>query len=210
MFESCRGRCNIVCNIAGQRPHFSSSTRALTRDQTRDGADSEPAARDGRGLGTSDGRSSSSRRAKVGTTEAAGPTGEGAGSAFICDTRPSHMNAGRGQADGRGPDRLSQRNWRSFTGIERKSNASTRRRPDAIQLAFLYRNTAEKERQFANGHIALRYGLPVFVTLKPRPDDVAYARAAKRSMGRPPDFTGDHAEAVAVFAHLLSLILLGP
>ena len=59
-------------------------------------------------------------------------------------------------------------------------------------------------------HIALRYGLPVFVTLKPRPDDVAYARAAKRSMGRPPDFTGDHTEAVAVFAHLLSLTLLGP
>jgi fido (protein-threonine AMPylation protein) len=59
-------------------------------------------------------------------------------------------------------------------------------------------------------HIALRYGLPVFVTLKPRPDDVAYARAAKGSMGRPPDFTGDHTEAVAVFAHLLSLILLGP
>lgn len=60
------------------------------------------------------------------------------------------------------------------------------------------------------GHIALRYGLPVFVTLKPRPADVAYARAARASMGRPPDFRGDHAEAAAVFGHLLSLKLLGP
>lgn len=59
-------------------------------------------------------------------------------------------------------------------------------------------------------HIALRYGLPVFVTLKPRPDDVAYARAAKRSMGRPPAFTGDHSEATAVFAHMLNLTLLDP
>jgi fido (protein-threonine AMPylation protein) len=57
-------------------------------------------------------------------------------------------------------------------------------------------------------HIALRYGLPVFVTLKPRPHDVAYARAARRSMGRPPLFAGDHAEATAVFTHLLALRLL--
>jgi hypothetical protein len=71
---------------------------------------------------------------------------------------------------------------------------------------------------FANGNgraarvwaafLALRYGLPVFVTLKPRPADIAYARAAMRSMGRPPDFDGDHREAVAVFAHLLSPSLL--
>lgn len=60
------------------------------------------------------------------------------------------------------------------------------------------------------GHIALRSGLPVFVTLKPRPADVAYARAAKASMGRPPDFRGDHTEATAVFGHLLALELLGP
>lgn len=71
---------------------------------------------------------------------------------------------------------------------------------------------------FANGNgrtarvwaalVALRYGLPVFVQLKPRPGDVAYLRAATASMGRPPGFTGDHDEAVAVFAHLLSLALL--
>ena len=73
---------------------------------------------------------------------------------------------------------------------------------------------------FANGngrtarllaaHVALRYGLPVFVTLKPRPRDVAYARAAASSMGRPPHFVGDHTEATAVFAHLLALRLLQP
>jgi fido (protein-threonine AMPylation protein) len=59
-------------------------------------------------------------------------------------------------------------------------------------------------------HLALRYGLPIFVTLKPRPHDVAYARVARASMGRPPDFTGDHTEATSVFTHLLALQLLGP
>lgn len=59
-------------------------------------------------------------------------------------------------------------------------------------------------------HVSLRYGLPVFVTPRPRPHDVAYARASRASMGRPPSFTGDHAEATAVFTHLLSLHLLGP
>ena len=59
-------------------------------------------------------------------------------------------------------------------------------------------------------HISLRYGLPVYVTLRPRPQDVAYARAARRSMGRPPEFLGDHTEAIAVFAHLLALQLLAP
>ena len=73
---------------------------------------------------------------------------------------------------------------------------------------------------FANGngrtarlwaaYVSLRYGLPVYVALKPRPGDVAYARAAKASMGRPPNFVGDHSEAIAVFAHLLSLALLAP
>jgi hypothetical protein len=53
---------------------------------------------------------------------------------------------------------------------------------------------------FANGNartarllaafIALRYSLPVFVSIKPRPDDVTYARASKASMGRPPNVLG--------------------
>lgn len=59
-------------------------------------------------------------------------------------------------------------------------------------------------------YVSLRYGLPVYVALKPRPADVAYARAAKASMGRPPDFAGDHKESIAVFAHLLTLALLPP
>ncbi len=59
-------------------------------------------------------------------------------------------------------------------------------------------------------YVSMRYGLPVYVTLKPRPGDVAYARAVKASMGRPPEFLGDHHEAIAVFAHLLNLALLPP
>lgn len=59
-------------------------------------------------------------------------------------------------------------------------------------------------------HIAIRYGLPVFVDLKPRPHDVAYARVAATSMGRPPDFIGDHGPARATFSHLLTLHVLGP
>ena len=73
---------------------------------------------------------------------------------------------------------------------------------------------------FANGNgrtgrlwaafIALRYSVPIFVSVKPRPDDVAYERAGRASMGRPPTFAGDHSTAVAVFGHLLSLALLPP
>ena len=71
---------------------------------------------------------------------------------------------------------------------------------------------------FANGNgrtarvwaawIALRYGLPIFVTVKPRPNDAAYAQAAFASMGTPPHFTGDHSVAANVFSHLLSLALM--
>lgn len=71
---------------------------------------------------------------------------------------------------------------------------------------------------FANGNgrtartwvtwLLLRYGLPTFVTLKPRPTDTAYARAAHASMGRPPTYVGDHTETERVFTLLLSLALL--
>lgn len=71
---------------------------------------------------------------------------------------------------------------------------------------------------FANGNgriarvwaawLALRYGLPVFVSVKPRPDDIAYVRAGRASMGRPPDFRADHTEAANVFTQLLTLALL--
>lgn len=51
--------------------------------------------------------------------------------------------------------------------------------------------------------VCLRYGLPVVVAVRPRPDDDAYARASQRSMGRPPDFVGDHGPTVALFTRLL-------
>jgi hypothetical protein len=38
-------------------------------------------------------------------------------------------------------------NWRSFTGIVRKRNARTVRAAVSAQLAFVYRDSAENERQ---------------------------------------------------------------
>lgn len=70
---------------------------------------------------------------------------------------------------------------------------------------------------FANGNgrmarvwaawVALRYALPVFVTVKPRPDGLVYLRAATASMGRPPAFAGDHRPTAAVFADMLNAAL---
>jgi Fic family protein len=56
--------------------------------------------------------------------------------------------------------------------------------------------------------LALRYSLPLFVQVKPRPNDAAYAQASFASMGRPPHFTGDHSVPANVFTHLLSLSLV--
>lgn len=71
---------------------------------------------------------------------------------------------------------------------------------------------------FANGNgrtarvwaawLAFRYNLPLFVEVKPRPNDSAYAQAGFASMGQPPDYVGDHSVAANVFTHLLSLALL--
>jgi len=68
---------------------------------------------------------------------------------------------------------------------------------------------------FANGNgrtarmwacwAALRYGLPAFVEIKPRPADGGYGRASSASMGRPPDFVGDHRPAITFFGDLLAL-----
>ncbi len=67
---------------------------------------------------------------------------------------------------------------------------------------------------FANGNgrtarlwanwCALRYGLPAFVRLKPRPDGLQYARAAANSM------RGDHRSMIAEFAAMLQLRLSKP
>ena len=54
------------------------------------------------------------------------------------------------------------------------------------------------------GWLALRYGLPIFVTVKPRPGDADYALSSRMSMGRPPHFTGDHRAAASVFAQKLA------
>lgn len=88
-----------------------------------------------------------------------------------------------------------------------------------VQLVATVHGEWVRIHPFANGNgrtarvwaawLALRYGLPPFVTLKPRPDDIAYARASSASMGRTPDFQGDgHLTAHRVFGHLLSLSLL--
>lgn len=50
---------------------------------------------------------------------------------------------------------------------------------------------------------ALRYGLPPFVRVKPRPDGLLYPRAAASSMGRPPDWQGDHQLTYSLFLDLL-------
>lgn len=72
---------------------------------------------------------------------------------------------------------------------------------------------------FANGNgrtarvwanfIALRYSLPAFVSVKPRPADSAYGRAGQASMGRPPEFIGDNGPVTALFARMLAESLAG-
>jgi len=54
--------------------------------------------------------------------------------------------------------------------------------------------------------IAVRYGLPPFVRIKPRPDGLLYGQAARASMGLPPSFRGDHELTVSVFLELLRQI----
>lgn len=87
---------------------------------------------------------------------------------------------------------------------------------EVVALAAIVHGEWIRIHPFANGNgrtarvwaafIALRYGLPVFVTVKPRPDGVLYARAAASPMGRPPDFVGNHAETIATFVHWLRLM----
>jgi len=51
--------------------------------------------------------------------------------------------------------------------------------------------------------VAIRYGLPPFVAIKPRPDALLYGQAARRSMGVAPTFVPDHSLTVHVFLDLL-------
>ncbi len=82
-----------------------------------------------------------------------------------------------------------------------------------VQLAAIAHGEWVRIHPYANGNgrtarlwanwVAMRYGLPPFVQLKPRPAGMLYARAAAASMGMPPDFVGDHGPMAAVFVDLL-------
>jgi hypothetical protein len=51
--------------------------------------------------------------------------------------------------------------------------------------------------------VAVRYGLPPFVRIRPRPDGLWYAAAARNSMGIPPDYLADHEPTFRVFLQIL-------
>jgi Fic/DOC family len=88
-----------------------------------------------------------------------------------------------------------------------------------ISFAALAHGELLRVHPFANGNgriarllvafICLRYGLPMFVHIKPRPESDEYLRASRDSMGRAPDFVGNHTTTTAVFAHMLADVLEG-
>jgi fido (protein-threonine AMPylation protein) len=88
-----------------------------------------------------------------------------------------------------------------------------------ISFAALAHGEFLRVHPFANGNgriarllvafICLRYGLPMFLHVKPRPESDDYLRASRDSMGRPPDFVGNHTTTTAVFAHMLADVLEG-
>jgi hypothetical protein len=85
---------------------------------------------------------------------------------------------------------------------------------EVISFAALAHGECLRVHPFANGNgriarllvafICLRYGLPMFLHIKPRPESDDYIRASRDSMGRPPDFIGNHTTTTAVFAHMLA------
>ena len=88
-----------------------------------------------------------------------------------------------------------------------------------ISFAALAHGECLRVHPFANGNgriarllvafICLRYGLPMFLHIKPRPESEDYIRSSRDSMGRPPDFLGNHTTTTAVFAHMLADVLAG-
>ena len=82
-----------------------------------------------------------------------------------------------------------------------------------IEFAALAHGEWVRIHPFANGNgrtarcwanfVALRYGLPAFVTIKPRPADLVYAQTAHASMD------GDHVPTESLFAGMLQLAV-GP
>ena len=95
--------------------------------------------------------------------------------------------------------------------------------PDEVLTVISFTALAHGEclrvHPFANGNgriarllvafICLRYGLPMFLHIKPRPESEDYIRASRDSMGRPPDFVGNHTTTTAVFARMLADVLTG-
>jgi Fic/DOC family len=96
-------------------------------------------------------------------------------------------------------------------------------KPDEVLALISFTALAHGEclrvHPFANGNgriarllvafICLRYGLPMFLHIKPRPESEDYIRASRDSMGRPPDFLGNHTTTTAVFARMLADVLTG-
>ena len=88
-----------------------------------------------------------------------------------------------------------------------------------ISFAALAHGECLRVHPFANGNgriarllvafMCLRYGLPMFLHIKPRPESDDYIRASRDSMGRPPDFAGNHTTTTAVFARMLADVLAG-
>jgi hypothetical protein len=88
-----------------------------------------------------------------------------------------------------------------------------------ISFAALAHGECLRVHPFANGNgriarllvafICMRYELPMFLHIKPRPESDDYIRASRDSMGRPPDFVGNHTTTTAVFAHMLADVLEG-
>ena len=86
-----------------------------------------------------------------------------------------------------------------------------------ISFAALAHGECLRVHPFANGNgriarllvafICLRYSLPMFLHIKPRPESDDYLRASRDSMGRPPDFVGNHTTTTAAFAHMLAEVL---
>lgn len=91
--------------------------------------------------------------------------------------------------------------------------ADARQLLSVIELASVVHGEWVRIHPFANGNgrlartwanwVAVRYSLPPFVRIKPRPDGLLYGRAAHMSMGAPPAAAPDHSLTVQVFLDLL-------
>jgi hypothetical protein len=89
----------------------------------------------------------------------------------------------------------------------------TRQVLSAVELAAVVHGDWVRIHPFPNGNgriariwanwVAVRYGLPPFVRIKPRPDGLLYGRAAHMSMGAPPATRPDHSLTIQLFIELL-------